>query len=71
MHPFFERRVAYGRRVRDRAACLIDAHGAHAQAEALAAAVEPGLTESERSFWEAIALRIGRFGRHAGTTALA
>ena len=71
MHPFFERRIAYGRRISDRAACLLEAHGAGALAEAEGAAAEPGLPEAERAFWQAVAARIARLGRRAGTTALA
>ena len=61
MHPFFERRIAYGRRISDRAAWLLEAHGAaRALAEAESAAAEPGLPEAERAFWLAVAARIAR-----------
>ena len=60
MYPYLEERVAYGRSIRQRASCLIDAHGPEAEAEALKAAGEPGLAAAERSFWEAVAARIAR-----------
>ena len=60
MFPFIEERIAYGRSIRDRAACLLDAHGALAEAEALKAAREPGVAEAERCFWEAVAARVAR-----------
>ena len=47
-----EERVAYGRSIRQRASCLIDAHGPRAEAEALLAAEEPGLAAAEQSFWD-------------------
>ncbi len=55
-----ELRIAYGRSIRHRALCLIEAHGAEAEDEALRASVEPGLPAAERSFWEAVAARIAR-----------
>ena len=55
-----EERVAYGRSIRQRASCLIDAHGPRAEAEALLAAEEPGLAAAEQSFWTAVAARIAR-----------
>ncbi len=60
MFPHLQERVAYGRSIRQRASCLLDAHGAEAQAEALRAAEEPGLAAAERSFWEAVAARVAR-----------
>jgi hypothetical protein len=60
MYPFIEQRIAYGRSIRQRAACLLDAHGIFAREEALAAAREPGLAEAERCFWEAVAARVAR-----------
>ena len=51
----------YGRAIRQRASCLIDAHGAEARAEALRAAEEPGMAAAgERSFWMAVAARVAR-----------
>jgi hypothetical protein len=55
-----EDRVAYGRSIRTRALCLLDAHGAQAEVEAWSAAREPGLAEAERSFLEAVAARVSR-----------
>jgi hypothetical protein len=60
MFPHLEQRVAYGRSIRQRAICLLDAHGAAAEAEARRAAAEPGLAAAERSFWEAVAARVAR-----------
>ncbi len=60
MYPHIEERVAYGRSIRQRASCLIDAHGPAAQAEALLASEEPGLAAAERSFWMAVAARVAR-----------
>jgi hypothetical protein len=64
-------RVEYGRMIRDRAACLLEAHGSRAQAEALIAACEPGIPDAERSFWEAVAARIVRLGTPPRGLALA
>ena len=62
--PHLEERIAYGRSIRQRASCLIDAHGAEARAEALRAAEEPGIAAAERSFWMAVAARVAReFGQ--------
>lgn len=63
MHSHLEERVAYGRSIRHRAACLLEAHGREAAAEALRAADEPGLADAERSFWEAVAARLAREAR--------
>ncbi|HRO10628.1 hypothetical protein [Amaricoccus sp.] len=64
MFPFIEERIAYGRSIRQRASCLIEAYGAEARAEALRAAEEPGLAAAERSFWIAVAARVARqFGQ--------
>ncbi len=60
MTPALQERVAYGRSIRHRALCLIEAHGPEAAAEALRAACEPGLAAAERSFWEAVAARLVR-----------
>ena len=67
MFPNLEARIAYGRSIRQRAICLIEAHGRQAQDEALRAAQEPGLAAADRSFWEAVAARVERqFGRREG-----
>lgn len=63
MSGFFEERIAYGRSIRERALCLLDAHGPLAEAEARDAASEPGITEAERRFFEAVALRVARLTR--------
>jgi len=60
MYPNFEARVAYGRSIRERASCLLAAHGAQAEDEALRAAAEPGLAAADRSFWQAVAARLAR-----------
>jgi hypothetical protein len=53
-------RIAYGRAIRHRAECLIDAHGTTATDEARRAAAEPGLSEADRHFWQAVAERLAR-----------
>ena len=60
MFPHLQERVAYGRSIRERASCLLEAHGPEARDEALRAAQEPGLAAAERSFWEAVAARVSR-----------
>ena len=71
MFPNMELRIAYGRSIRQRAICLIEAHGRQAQDEALRAAQEPGLAAADRSFWEAVAARVERqFGERGGFSAL-
>jgi hypothetical protein len=55
-----EERAAYGRTIRHRAVCLLEAHGPEAWAEALRASREPGIADAERSFWEAVAARVAR-----------
>lgn len=55
-------RIDYGRSIRERADCLIEAHGVLAQGEALKGAREPGLSDADRLFWEAVAARIARLG---------
>jgi hypothetical protein len=60
MVPHLQERVAYGRSIRERARCLLEAHGPAAVSEALRAAQEPGLGAAERSFWEAVAARVVR-----------
>ncbi len=60
MPPRLQERLDYGRTIRDRARCLVEAHGAAAEAEARLAAEEPGIAAAERSFWEAVAARLAR-----------
>ena len=64
MFPHLEERVAYGRSIRQRACCLIEAYGDAAEAEALRAAQEPGLGAAEQSFWVAVAGRVARLFAH-------
>ena len=63
-----EERAAYGRTIRERALCLMYAHGPEAWAEAVRAAREPGIAAGERSFWEAVAARIARQLGHGGAS---
>ena len=63
MLPNLNARIAYGRSIRARADCLLEAHGPAAAVEASRAASEPGVTDVERAFWEAVAERIERLGR--------
>lgn len=58
--PNIEERVAYGRSIRERADCLVEAHGTDAEAEALRAAREPGVAAAEAAFWVAVAARVAR-----------
>jgi hypothetical protein len=62
-------RVSYGRVIRDRASCLIEAHGIHAEALARDAASEQGMPEAQRVFWEAVADRIARLAAAPGRVA--
>jgi hypothetical protein len=55
-----QQRAAYGRSIRQRALCLLEAHGREAWGEAMSASREPGIAEAERSFWEAVAARVAR-----------
>jgi hypothetical protein len=60
-----EQRVTYGRDIRKRAIVLLEAHGESAFEAAASASREPGLSDAERAFWEAVASRIAReLGRH-------
>lgn len=60
VRDFMKERIAYGRRIRDRANQLLDAHGSAAEAEAMSAAQESGSAAADRSFWESVAARIAR-----------
>lgn len=64
-----DERIAYGRRIRERALCLLDAYGESALDQARQAAEEPGIPAAERSFWSAVADRIVR-ATSAGTPLL-
>lgn len=55
-----DERIAYGRKIRERASLLLDAYGDTALVQAQQAASEPGLPEAERSFWSSVAERITR-----------
>lgn len=60
MTPELERRIAYGRSIRERAGCLVEAHGPEAEVQARLAAAMAGAVEAERSFWQAVADRVVR-----------
>lgn len=60
MSPIMKERIAYGRSIRARAACLIDAHGERAQVEARLAAGDRDLSEADRLFWAAVEGRVVR-----------
>ena len=53
-------RIAYGRAVRLRAICLIEAHGDAAGPIVRQASADSGLPIAERSFLEAVAVRVDR-----------
>lgn len=55
-----DERIAYGRRIRERATLLLEAYGETALEQARQAAAEPGLPAAERSFWSSVADRIVR-----------
>lgn len=69
MSPQLEDRIAYGRAIRVRALCLIEAHGRAAEAMVRDATAEAGLPFAERSFLEAVAARIARFSAGPGLPA--
>lgn len=53
-------RVEYGRAIRQRALCLIDAHGADATGRCADAAQAAGLPEADRAFLAMVGARIAR-----------
>jgi hypothetical protein len=53
-------RITYGRAIRERADCLLVAHGRAALAHARMAARVATAPEAERNFWEAVAARVLR-----------
>ena len=59
MHQALADRIEYGRAIRLRAECLLDAHGRTAAAHARLAALA-SRAEAERSFLEAVAARVTR-----------
>ncbi|MBP7002036.1 hypothetical protein [Amaricoccus sp.] len=63
MRQQLEERLAYGRLVRERALCLMEAHGAAATAVLHDAVAEAGLPIGERMFLEAVGARIDRLAR--------
>jgi hypothetical protein len=63
VRPQLEERVAYGRAVRERALCLIEAHGARAIEVLHDAVGEAGLPIGERLFLEAVSARLDRLAR--------
>ncbi len=69
MSPRLQDRIVYGRAVRVRALCLIEAHGHDAEAIARDATTDAGLPFAERSFLEAVAARIARFNGETGFAA--
>ncbi|WP_424928817.1 hypothetical protein [Amaricoccus tamworthensis] len=60
MMLFFKDRSVYARAVRDTADKLLAAHGKVADVEAWKAARMPSLTKSERSYCEAVAIRVSQ-----------
>lgn len=65
MLTHIKERIAYGRSIRNRTACMLEAHGDTAAEVALTAAGEPGLSEAERYFWQAVADRAARLNAAA------
>jgi hypothetical protein len=53
-------RVEYGRAIRQRALCLIEAHGVSAPRLCAAAAAEAGLPAADRNFLTMVGARIAR-----------
>lgn len=60
MQSALEQRIQYGQSIRERALCLLEAHGQAARMQAIAACEMPGVTEQDRHFWQAVADRIAR-----------
>jgi hypothetical protein len=72
MLPFFSERIAYGRAIRAEADSLVRRHGpAEAERQARAAAGDRDRDASERMFFAAVAMRLGRLARHAETVVAA
>lgn len=63
MRQLLEERIAYGRAVRERALCLVEAHGAQAKTVLREAVEEAGLPVGERLFLEAVHDRVDRLFR--------
>lgn len=61
-----DERIALGRAIRLRADETVEARGRLAEAAAWAAARAPGLTQDERAFREAVAVRISRIFAYVG-----
>jgi len=62
-------RVSLGRRVRIRAICMREAHGAEAETRARAAADEAGVACAEANFWLLVADRLARIDGRVSTSA--
>lgn len=60
MSPRLRDRIDYGRMVRVRALCLVEAHGAAAEAMLRSACSDPGLPIAEQTFLQAVAARVAR-----------
>ena len=69
MLPRLHDRILYGRAIRVRALCLIEAHGRAAEAVVRDATADEGLPVAERSFLQAVADRIARFTDDPGLPA--
>ncbi|MBP7243164.1 hypothetical protein [Amaricoccus sp.] len=63
MRQQLKERVDYGRAVRERASCLMEAHGPGALAVLHDAVEQAGLPIGERLFLEAVAERLARLAR--------
>lgn len=59
-------RLAVGRAIRDRASETVAARGRLAEAAAWAAARAPGISDGERDFREAVAIRVSRMFAFVG-----
>lgn len=70
MQRHLRERVEYGRAVRRRALCLMDAHGPSARLLCSEAATVAGLPVAERHFLQAVEARIARLQRGAGHAAI-
>ncbi len=61
-----DERLALGRAIREQAAETVEARGRLAEAAAWSAARAPDLTDAERAFREAVALRVSRMFAFVG-----
>ncbi len=60
MSPRLRDRIDYGRAIRLRALCLVEAHGHAAEAVVREACAQTGLPVAERCFLAAVAVRLAR-----------